>query len=99
MSAKWTHIRIPAELHARLHALAGEMLLAHEEGRSALPGAYAEYCPIHHVITKALDELDGHKSRARQQSSRKTRAARNVVQATGMLTRIADETPEAFSGK
>src|SRR3954465_10210197 len=90
-SIEWQNIRVPKALHIRLTALAGEMLIAHEEGRSQLPSAYVEFVPLHHVITKALDELDGHKSRARQQSARKTRSARNATQSEAMYTPLTPD--------
>jgi hypothetical protein len=70
---RWTHVRVPVELAQRLTALAGEMLIAHGEGRLTLPNAMAEYVPHWFVIANALDEQEARRERSRR--PRKKQAA------------------------
>jgi hypothetical protein len=94
MNTEWTHLRVPKHLHQRLTALAAEMLRNHQEGRSPLPSAYVEHCPVHVAIERLLDEAQAHKTRARQQASRKTRSKMSVDSSVGMLTPVSlEESP------
>jgi hypothetical protein len=72
-SRRWTHVVVPVELAARLNALAGEMLIAHGEGRMALPNAMVEYVPPWFVIANALDEQAARRVRSRRPRVRKKR--------------------------
>jgi len=69
MATDWRMIRVPADLAARLERLAIENDAAHAAGHLQLPNAYADRCPIHQVISMALDRLESH--RARGKHSRK----------------------------
>jgi hypothetical protein len=86
MPKQWTHIRIEKSLHQRLTAMAEALMQAHVEGRISLPSDQCEYVTLAHVITRALDELDGHRTRARQQASRNTRKDRTATLAKDVLT-------------
>jgi hypothetical protein len=68
---RWTHVRVPVRLAERLNALAGEMLIAHGEGRLTLPNAMAEYVPLWHVIERALDEVESRRERSRRPRSKR----------------------------
>jgi hypothetical protein len=67
MAVEWATMRIPKALHDRLTARATEILTAYQERGGNLPSEYCEKVPLHHVIERALDELDGHKARAKRQ--------------------------------
>jgi predicted DNA-binding protein len=70
---RWTHIRVPVELAERLTSLAGEMLIAHGEGRVTLPNSMVEYVPAYYVIVNALNE-----QQARRERSRRPRAKQSA---------------------
>lgn len=65
MKTEWKMVRVPADLAVRLASMAAEMEKAHIEGRAMLPGEFAEHCPIHHVIERALTEMEAHKARGK----------------------------------
>jgi hypothetical protein len=65
MAAKWRMIRIPVELADRLDRLARHAERAHIEGKIQLPNEMVCHCPHHYVITQALDNLEGHRTRSR----------------------------------
>jgi len=76
MARTWRMIRVPADLAERLDRVCREAETSHTLMRSALPNEYCEHCPHHYVIMQALDELEGHRDRAR----RPTRArGRNIA--------------------
>ena len=91
MSVMWANMRIPKGLHERLTARAADMLAAHQDGRSALPSQHVEHVPLYHVIERALDELDGHRARARAQGKRKTNVATAAPCAVGVYTSPTQE--------
>jgi hypothetical protein len=86
MAVEWQNLRVPKALHARLAALAADMLASYEERGGSLPSEYCERVPLHYVIERALDELDGHKTRARQQAKRNARGALDATPGEGMYT-------------
>lgn len=86
MAIEWQNLRVPKALHARLAELAAGMLRAHEEGRVPLPSEHVDGVPLYAVIERALDELDGHRTRAREQAKRNTRTARTIAPDAGMYT-------------
>jgi hypothetical protein len=86
MPKQWTHVRIEKALHQRLATMAAALLQAHVEGRISLPSDQVEHVTLAHVITRALDELDGHRTRARDQAKRNTRTARTATLAKDVLT-------------
>ncbi len=86
MAKQWTHIRVTRAFHQRLTAMAAAMMQAHVEGRISLPSDQVEHCTLEHVLTHALDGLEGHRTRARQQATRNTRATRNASPAKDVLT-------------
>jgi hypothetical protein len=62
------------------------MLEAHEQGRVPLPAQHVEGVPLYYVLERALDELDGHRARARKQASRNSKASLKACPAEGMYT-------------
>lgn len=69
-------IRVPAAVADRLQRLADELLVSYEEGRTknveiCEQGSKGVWVPLHAVITKALDELEDHKSRSKKSSQQK----------------------------
>lgn len=93
MAKNSTHVRVSKALHQRLTLMAESLLQAHIEGRLALPSDQVERVTPTYVITRALDELDGHRARAKQQAARKTRAGQSVALAKDVLTPQAQELP------
>jgi hypothetical protein len=89
MAVEWTHLRIPKVLHDRLTARAAEILTAYQERGGNLPPEYCERVPLHHVIERALDELDGHHARAKKQQGRNTNKSKTGRPRDGMLTPLA----------
>ncbi len=89
MAVEWTHLRIPKALHDRLTARAAEILTAYQERGGNLPSEYCERVPLHHVIERALDELEGHQARAKQQNRRNTNPSKTARPSKGMLTPLA----------
>jgi len=75
-------VSIPVALKARLDRLAAEMLDSYERGNgySNMPlteqGARGTWIPLHAVITRALDELESHRSRSNGHKTRKPRKSR-----------------------
>lgn len=72
-------VRLPLEVANRLERLAAEMLASYEEGKTTKiglteQGAKGVWVPLHAVITKALDELEGHKARSKK-SGKKAKVA------------------------
>ena len=65
MATEWKMIRVPASLANRLADLADDMMKAHMDGRSPLPGEYVEHVPLHHVIDRMAAEWSAHKARSR----------------------------------
>lgn len=63
---RWTHVRVPVGLAERLAALAGEMLIAHGQGRLTLPNSMAEYVPAWFAIENALNEQEARRERSRR---------------------------------
>jgi hypothetical protein len=63
-------VSIPKELKARLDRLAMEMMQSYERGNGYQDVAIAEqgtrgtWIPLSSVIAKALDELEGHRTRS-----------------------------------
>jgi hypothetical protein len=86
MAIEWLNLRVPRALHARLTAAAADMLRAHEEGRVPLPSEHVEGVPLYAVIERALDELDGHRTRAREQARRNKATTRQARPDAGMYT-------------
>ena len=72
MATEWRMIRVPAELAERLERIAIENDRAHQAGHLRLPNAYADRCPLHEVITMALDRLESHRARGRKGASKCT---------------------------
>jgi hypothetical protein len=68
---RWTHVRVPVALAERLTRLAGEMLIAHGEGRVALPNAMAEKVPAWFVVQNALDEQEARRLRSNRPRAKK----------------------------
>jgi hypothetical protein len=66
MSQGWRMIRVPAELASRLDRLRDQFQESHVGGRLSLPNEYCERCPLHHVISVALDSLEDHRARSRR---------------------------------
>jgi hypothetical protein len=66
MSHGWRMIRVPAELASRLDRLKDQFQESHVAGRLRLPNEYCERCPLHHVISVALDSLEDHRARSRR---------------------------------
>jgi hypothetical protein len=76
MAHRWRMIRVPVELASRLDRLVAQFQESHIAGRLTLPNEYCEHCPIHHVISTALDSLEDHRVRSRrQQRARRSDAA------------------------
>lgn len=62
---KWTHIRIPAELKARLERAAQRELDGYAAGNIwELPDEYCDRVPVHYIIKRALDELEDKRRRS-----------------------------------
>jgi hypothetical protein len=74
MAQDWKPVRVPAELHARLQAMADVMLKAQVEGKASLPSEYCEAVPLHHVIDTALAEMEGHRERSKASKRSKCEA-------------------------
>ena len=75
MATEWKKLRIPAELATRLERLAIANDAAHQAGHLRLPNEYADRCPLHQVITMALDCQEGHRAsgkRPRKGASKST---------------------------
>lgn len=75
MTTSWTMVRVPAELANRLERLAIHADHAHQTGRLRLPNRYANRCPIHFVITMALDRMESHRVRGRRPKRKRVRVA------------------------
>ena len=69
MATEWRMIRVPAELAERLERIAIEN---DQAVHLRLPNAYADRCPLHEVITMALDRLESHRARGRKGASKCT---------------------------
>jgi hypothetical protein len=66
MPQKWRMIRVPVELASRLDRLVAQFEESHVAGRLSLPNEFCEHCPLHHVISTALDSLEDHRARSRR---------------------------------
>jgi hypothetical protein len=66
MSQKWRMIRVPVELASRLDRLVAQFEESHVAGRLSLPNEFCEHCPLHHVISVALDSLEDHRARSKR---------------------------------
>jgi len=72
-------VSIPRQLKERLDRLAGEINESYELGRGyqdlviADQGSRGTWIPLHAVISRALDELEGHRERSRKSSNRNTK--------------------------
>lgn len=62
---RWKTVRVPLDLAERLERLARSLEDAHSTGRAPLPPHLVEGVPLHHVIARAVDDLEGHRERAR----------------------------------
>ncbi len=62
----WKVVRIPSALADRIAALADRMMLAHAEGRYPLPAEFVEHVPPHHVIDRAVAEMEARRERSRR---------------------------------
>ena len=65
MSIEWGTIKIPKELCGRLERTAAQFDRFHIRGWLKLPPEYVDRCPIHHVISMALDRLEKRRDNAR----------------------------------
>jgi hypothetical protein len=63
---RWTHIRVPVALAARLDRMAREMERAYSEGRLSVPGEMCEHVAVWFVIANALDEQESRRERSRR---------------------------------
>ena len=66
-----TMISVPLELKERLERIAKEMLISYENGNGyqdvqlAEQGTRGTWVPLSSVISRALDELEGHRERSK----------------------------------
>jgi uncharacterized membrane protein len=74
MATEWGTIKLPKDLIRRLERLAIEADARHAAGRSRLPNEYANRCPLHFVISQALDEQERHRAAGRKGKKGGTRA-------------------------
>ena len=74
---RWILIRVPEHLARRLKRLATEFEASYVDGHTPLPNKYCEHVPLHYIIERALDELEGKRRRSRRPSKRRP-AARSV---------------------
>jgi hypothetical protein len=70
MAIDWTMLRVPKALNDRLERLAIHQDRLHQTGRVSLPSCYAERCPLHFVVSVALDRLEAHRARGRNHRKR-----------------------------
>jgi hypothetical protein len=66
MPQRWRMIRVPVELASRLDRLVAQFEESHVAGRLSLPNEFCEHCPLHHVISIALDSFEDHRARSRR---------------------------------
>ena len=77
---RYCMVRVPVPLHQRLTRLATEILQAKEaaQGYEDVPlseqGERGVFVPLYGVISRALDELEGHRARSRKNSRTNARA-------------------------
>lgn len=74
----WRMVRLPVELADRLASLARDLESSYCRGRAKLPAEYCERVPIHHVIDRALSEVEAHRDRSRRRRPRRGRASINA---------------------
>jgi hypothetical protein len=61
---RWTHIRVPTVLAARLNLLRDKMQVLYAEGRIEVPNEHVEHIPLWYVIQDALDEKEARRVRS-----------------------------------
>lgn len=66
----WRMVRLPRDLAAELDSLALDMEKAHALGYSKLPDRYVEHVPLHHVVSRCLQEYKDHLARGRKRRAR-----------------------------
>ena len=75
-------VSVPLALKQRLDRLAAEMLDSYERGNGysnmelTEQGSRGTWIPLHAVISRALDELEGHRTRSNKRKTRSTRTAK-----------------------
>jgi len=79
-------VSIPVALKARLDRLAVELLDSYERGNGfsdmqlTEQGSRGTWIPLHAVISRGLDELEGHRSRSnRHRTPKKSRARSGCI--------------------
>ena len=78
-----TMIRVPNELKAELEALAAEMLVSYQEGRTTdveitEQGGRGEWVALHEVIRKTVKEYRDHQARGKK--ANETRKAKRQAE-------------------
>lgn len=65
-TGRWTHIRVPVELAARIDQLRTTLQTAYVTGRIQVPDAFCERIPAWYTIQHALDEQEARRQRSRK---------------------------------
>jgi hypothetical protein len=90
MAKRWTHIRIPIELHERLMLASASMLASYQAGLSSLPPDQCERVSLAFVVETALNDRISHQTRGRHPRRRNTRPMATVAPDADVLTPVAE---------